>query len=57
MKTNNVLKAAATAAGVLVLGTSPALALTVQIPEPSAITIYGAAIAGLIIAGRWMRRK
>jgi hypothetical protein len=43
--------------GAVVLASSPAFATTVQIPEPSMLSIYGAGIAGLVIASRWLRRK
>ena len=57
MKTRRLLKTSATAFATVVLGASPALALTPQIPEPSALSIYGAAVAALVIGARWMRRK
>lgn len=57
MKSGNILKAASIAAGAVLLSASPAFALIIPIPEPSALSIYGAAVAGIIIGARLLRRK
>lgn len=57
MKARINVKAALIAVGCTVLGASPAFAFVVPIPEPSALSIYGSAVAGLVIAARWLRRK
>jgi len=57
MKIRNSFKTASVAAGVVLLAAPPAFATTIPVPEPSMLSIYGLAAAGLVIAGRWLRRK
>ncbi|MBT5048338.1 MAG: hypothetical protein HOM58_07535 [Rhodospirillaceae bacterium] len=57
MKTRSVLTAVSIAVGSIICGTSPAFAFQIQVPEPSALSIYGVAVAGLIIAYRLRNRK
>ena len=57
MNIRNIVKTSAVAVATVVLGASPAFALVIQVPEPSALSIYGGAVAGLVIAARWLRRK
>lgn len=45
------------ATGTLNLAASPAFASTIAIPEPSALSIYAIAAAGVVIAARFLRRK
>jgi hypothetical protein len=45
------------AIGTLNLVASPAVASTIAIPEPSALSIYALAAAGVVIAARFLRRK
>ncbi len=60
MKTQSTLKTISTGVAFAVLGASPVVALDVgipQIPEPSSLSIYGLAVAGLVIAYRIRNRK
>ena len=60
MKNSNIIKATSIAIGSVILGTSQALALGngfPDIPEPSSLSVYAIAIAGLVIAYRLRNRK
>lgn len=57
MSLKSICRTASIATGAVVLMSSPAFATTIPIPEPSMLSIYGAGLAGLVIAGRWLRRK
>ena len=57
MKSRSILGTATLTVGAIVLGTTPAFATTMPIPEPSMLGIYGGGVAALVIAARWLRRK
>lgn len=60
MKTQSTIKTMSIAVAFAVLGASPVVALDVgipTIPEPSSLSIYGLAVAGLAIAYRIRNRK
>ena len=44
-------------AGLMSLGTSAYAGVIVAVPEPGTLSLFGAALAGLIIGGRFIRRK
>lgn len=57
MNTQNILKATTIAIGAVILGATPAFAFSIQVPEPSALSIYGAGVAALVISYRLRKRK
>jgi len=59
METRNILGTVSIAIGSVVLAASPAFAVGVPtpIPEPEALSIYAAGVAGLAFAARFLRRK
>ncbi len=43
--------------GSVVAGTSPVFASSIAVPEPSALSLYAFAAAGVVVGARFLRRK